>query len=81
MMPDVRAGRLTALEYAKRFDDTGLEAARLSKEHGVPVIVGVGAAVKLIESMAAVGLETSKFTTYAKPPSKAYAGALPNFIL
>ena len=55
-------------------------AARLSTEHGVPVIDGVGAAVKLIESLAALGLKTSKRTTYAAPLSKAYAGAAPNFV-
>ena len=55
-------------------------AARLSLEHGVPVIDGVGAAVKLIESLAALGLQTSKRTTYAAPRVKAYAGDLPNFI-
>ena len=55
-------------------------AARLSKEHGVPVIDGVGAGVKLIESLAALGLKTSKRTTYAAPLHKAYAGAVPNFI-
>ena len=55
-------------------------AARLSKEHGVPVIDGVGAAVKLIESLAALGLTTSKRTTYAKPLAKSYAGTVPNFI-
>ena len=55
-------------------------AARLSTEHGVPVIDGVGAAVKLIESLAALGLKTSKRTTYAAPRVKAYAGNLPNFM-
>lgn len=55
-------------------------AARLSKEHGMPVIDGVGAAVKLIESLAALGLKTSKRTTYANPLAKAYSGAVPNFI-
>lgn len=55
-------------------------ASRLSKEHGVPVIDGVGAAVKLIESLAALGLKTSKRTTFAKPLTKAYAGPVPNFI-
>lgn len=55
-------------------------AARLSKEHGVPVIDGVSAAVKLVESLAALGLKTSKRTTYAKPLAKAYAGPCPNFI-
>ena len=55
-------------------------AERLSNEHGVPVIDGVGAAVKLIESLAGLGLRTSKRTTYAQPRAKAYAGNLPNFI-
>ena len=55
-------------------------AERLSKEHGVPVIDGVGAAVKLIESLAVLGLSTSKRTTYARPLTKAYAGSHPNFI-
>ena len=55
-------------------------AARLSKEHGVPVIDGVGAAVKLIESLTALGLTTSKQVTYARPLPKTYAGAVPNFI-
>ena len=55
-------------------------AARLSNEHGVPVIDGVGAAVKLIESLARLGLKTSKRTTYANPLSKTYAGTAPNFI-
>ena len=55
-------------------------AARLSTEHGVPVIDGVGAAVKLIESLAALGLKTSKRITYATPRVKAYAGNLPNFM-
>lgn len=55
-------------------------AARLSREHGVPVIDGVGAAVKLIESLAALGLGTSKRTTYAVPRTKAYASNLPNFM-
>ena len=55
-------------------------AERLSNEHGVPVIDGVGAAVKLIESLAGLGLRTSKRTTYAPPRAKAYAGNLPNFL-
>ena len=54
-------------------------AARLSNEHGVPVIDGVGAAVKLIESLAAMGLKTSKRMTYAAPLRKAYVGQTPNF--
>jgi allantoin racemase len=55
-------------------------AVRLSTDHGVPVVDGVGAAVKLVESLAALGLKTSKRTTYAKPINKPYSGALPIFI-
>ena len=49
-------------------------------EHSVPVIDGVGAAVKPIESLAALGLSTSKHITYANLRAKAYLGTAPNFI-
>ncbi len=55
-------------------------AKALSREHGVPVIDGVGAAVKLVESLSALGLRTSKHTTYAPPRSKDYTGAPPAFM-
>ena len=55
-------------------------AAHLSKQHGVPVIDGVGAAVKLVESLATLGLGTSKRATYASPRAKAYLGTVPNFM-
>jgi len=55
-------------------------AAALSREHGVPVIDGVAAAVKLIESLAALGLTTSRRATYAKPRAKPYAGVPPAFM-
>jgi allantoin racemase len=42
-------------------------AARLTRELEVPVIEGVGAAVKLAESLVALGLGTSKFGSYASP--------------
>ncbi|MCZ8316681.1 aspartate/glutamate racemase family protein [Phreatobacter sp.] len=49
-------------------------AARLSAEHGIPVIDGVAAAVKLAESLHALGLKTSKACGYAPPRPKAYRG-------
>ena len=41
---------------------------------GVPVIDGVGAAVKFAEGLVALGLGTSKVGDYAAPLPKAYAG-------
>ena len=54
-------------------------AAALSREHGVPVIDGVAAAVKLLEALAALGLATSKVGGYASPLPKAYSGSLAPF--
>jgi allantoin racemase len=48
----------------------GLEEA-ITSELGVPVIDGVGAAVKLAESLVGLGLKTSKIGTYAPPDPKA----------
>lgn len=55
--------------------------AQLSRELGVPVIDGVTAAVKLVESLAALGLKTSKRGDYAAPPPKPYSGELARFSL
>jgi len=49
-------------------------AAALSAEHGLPVIDGVAAAVKLAESLHALGLKTSKAGGYAPPRAKPYRG-------
>jgi allantoin racemase len=49
-------------------------AAELAREHGLPVIDGVAAAVKLAESLCALGLKTSKRGAYASPLPKRYAG-------
>jgi allantoin racemase len=51
-------------------------AADLSREHGLPVVDGVAAAVKLAESLFALGLRTSKLRGYAPPIAKAYTGAM-----
>lgn len=55
-------------------------AAALSREHGVPVIDGVAAAVKLAEGLAALGLRTSKRCSFAAPRAKAWAGTRPSFL-
>ena len=49
-------------------------AAELSREHGVPVVDGVAAAVKLAESLVGLGLRTSKRGGYAQPLTKRYTG-------
>ncbi|MDP9043192.1 MAG: aspartate/glutamate racemase family protein [Pseudomonadota bacterium] len=46
----------------------------LQKQLGVPVIDGVGAAVKLAEGLVALGLGTSKRGDYAWPLAKPYTG-------
>ncbi len=50
-------------------------AAALSAEHGVPVVDGVACAVKLAESLVALGLKTSRRGGYAPPLPHAYSGA------
>lgn len=54
-------------------------ARTLSQEFGMPVIDGVGAAVKQAEALVALGLSTSKRGAYAAPVSKSYLGALGEF--
>jgi allantoin racemase len=49
-------------------------AASLAAEHGVPVIDGVAAAVKLAEALAALGLRTARVGGYAPPALKPYLG-------
>ncbi|HET6468301.1 MAG TPA: aspartate/glutamate racemase family protein [Geminicoccaceae bacterium] len=54
-------------------------SAAVSKAIGVPVVDGVAAAVKLVESVVALGLGTSKGGGYAHPLPKRYTGALERF--
>jgi len=49
-------------------------AAELSVRHGLPVVDGVAAAVMLVESLARLGLRTSKQGGYAEPLAKAIRG-------
>src|SRR5499427_1485073 len=51
----------------------GLEEA-ITTELRVPVIDGVGAAVRLAEAVVGLGLRTSKVSTYAPPSAKKIAG-------
>jgi allantoin racemase len=54
-------------------------AARLTEQHGLPVIDGVTSAVKLAEACSALGLKTSKIGAYALPRAKPYLGAFAGF--
>ncbi|MBV8473284.1 MAG: aspartate/glutamate racemase family protein [Hyphomicrobiales bacterium] len=49
-------------------------AASLAHRHGLPVIDGVAAAVKLAETLVSLGHATSKLGPYAAPLPKAFAG-------
>jgi len=46
----------------------------ITAELGVPVIDGIGAAVRLTEALVGLGLATSKACTYAPPDPKHIAG-------
>jgi allantoin racemase len=56
-------------------------AAALAGELGIPVVDGVAAAVKTVESLVALGLRTSKRDEYATPPAKPVTGPLSGFTL
>jgi len=49
-------------------------AGDLSQRFGLPVVEGAGAAVKLVEMLATLGLRTSKIGGWASPLPKAWAG-------
>jgi allantoin racemase len=53
--------------------------ANLSRDIGIPVIDGVTAAVKVVESLVALGLGTSKRGDLAYPLPKPYTGLMQNF--
>jgi allantoin racemase len=54
-------------------------AAEISVTLGVPVVDGVAAATKTVESLVALGLRTSTWAEFAPPPAKAYVGLLSEF--
>lgn len=53
----------------------------LARELGIPVIDGVGAAVKFAEALVGAGLRTSKRGDFATPPRKDCTGAIAGFSL
>ena len=89
--PDSEATKLIRFEIYKALDEDRSEsivlgcagmadlATKLSKEFGVPVIDGVTAAVKLVESLVSLGLQTSKRNGYAYPRTKSYLGLFKSF--
>ncbi|MFC6079747.1 aspartate/glutamate racemase family protein [Sphaerisporangium aureirubrum] len=54
-------------------------AGEVAGRIGVPVVEGVAAAVKLVESLVALGLRTSTRGEYAPPGPKRYSGILGDF--
>ncbi|MGR6432391.1 aspartate/glutamate racemase family protein [Rhizobium sp. PAMB 3174] len=54
-------------------------AAELQEKYGLPVIDGVGAAVKQAEALVTLGLRTAKRGAYSFPISKPYTGLLESF--
>jgi allantoin racemase len=89
--PNSGARRLIEQEIERALTEDGAEAivlgcagmtdlARdLERQAGVPVLDGVACAVSLAESLARLGLRTSKRNTYAPPLAKTYAGAFARF--
>jgi allantoin racemase len=55
--------------------------ASISADLGVPVIDGVAAATKFVESLVALGLRTSARDEYAPPGPKRYTGLLRDFTI
>ncbi len=53
--------------------------AAVSQEIGAPVVEGVTAGVKLVETLVTLGLATAKRGEYAPPLPKKYGGALAGF--
>ena len=92
-LEDPSSGAVTRLrsEIARALDEDHAEAivlgcagmadlaGALRRDFGVPVIDGVGAAVKQAEALLALGLSTSKRGAYAMPAEKSFAGLLADF--
>lgn len=55
--------------------------AHLTAEVGVPVVDGVAAATRAVESLVALGLTTGRRGEFATPPAKPYTGLLGEFAL
>jgi allantoin racemase len=55
--------------------------ADLCREIGVPVVDGVAAATRTVETLVALGLRTGDRGEFARPPAKPYTGLLRDFQL
>ena len=89
--PDSDAARRLRLEIQRAVEKDSCEAIvlgcagmadlalDLTEEFGLPVIDGVAAAVKLVEGLVALGLNTSKVGGYAMPLPKPYRGDFARF--
>ena len=83
--------RIISDELEKSLADEGAEAiilgcagmveltSELTERYQIPVIEGVGAAVKLIEGLASLNLRNSTRGGYAPPRGKAYSGHLARY--
>ena len=89
--PESDACRTVEDEIRRALEEDGAEAivlgcagmtdlARdLERQAGAPVLDGVACAVGLAETLARLGLKTSKRNTYASPLGKRYVGAFASF--
>jgi allantoin racemase len=89
--PASGADQKLAAEIARAIDEDRAEAivlgcagmanlaAAYQQRFGLPVIEGVGAAVKQAEALIALGLSTAKRGAYAFPVAKPYSGVLQEF--
>lgn len=90
-LDDPAAREAIALECRRAVDEDGCDAivlgcagmadlcAHLSDAVGVPVVDGVAAATRAVESLVALGLRTGKRGEFATPPAKRYEGLLRDF--
>ena len=85
--PESNARKSIAAQIERAVHDDGAEAIvlgcagmadlanDLARTAGVPVLDGIACAVALAESLARLGLRTSKINTYGAPLAKEYGGA------
>jgi allantoin racemase len=89
--PDSDARRIITEQCRRALDEDGSGAIVLgcagmadlcndiARAIGAPVVAGVGAAVKTVEGLVALGLRTSKKGDLARPLPKSYAGLMQSF--
>ena len=65
--------------HRARLRGDGAPGAKSCRRHGLPVVEGVAAAVRLAEAIGGLGLATSKRGLWASPLPKPYTGIFANF--